>query len=112
MPVTRRKFATSLAALAGAAAMRPEGTPLSGEPAACDLPAPIQRLKLMTAGAAPIGDHERRARIEKAQRLMVEQGIGAVLIEPGSSMVYYTGVAWSPSERTFAVVIPARGEPG
>jgi hypothetical protein len=30
---------------------------------------------------------------------MVEQGIGALLIEPGSTMVYYTGVAWSPSER-------------
>jgi Xaa-Pro aminopeptidase len=112
MPVTRRKFAASLAGLAGAAAMRSGGTPLPGEPAACDLPAPIQRLKPMTAGAAPIGDQERRARIDKAQRLMAEQGIGAVLIEPGSSMVYYTGVGWSPSERAFAVVIPARGEPG
>jgi Xaa-Pro dipeptidase len=92
--------------------MRSGGTPLSGEPESCRLPAPIQRLRPMTAGAVPIGDQERRARIEKAQRLMVEQGIGAVLIEPGSSMVYYTGVAWSPSERTFAVVIPARGAPG
>jgi Xaa-Pro dipeptidase len=112
MPVTRREFATSLASLAGAAAMRSGGTPFSGEPAACDLPASIQRLKLMTAGAVPIGEQERLSRIEKAQRLMVERGIGAVLIEPGSSMVYYTGVGWSPSERTFAVVIPAHGELG
>ena len=112
MPVTRREFAASLAGLAGAAAMPSEGTPLSREPDPCRLPAPIQRLKPMTEGAAPIGDEERRARIEKAQRLMVEQGIGAILIEPGSSMIYYTGVGWSPSERTFAVVIPARGAPG
>jgi Xaa-Pro dipeptidase len=65
----------------------------------------------MTDGAAPIGDDERRARLDRAQRLMAEQGIGAILLEPGSSMTYYTGVRWSLSERTFAVVIPARGEP-
>ncbi|MFL5495179.1 MAG: M24 family metallopeptidase [Gemmatimonadales bacterium] len=112
MPVTRREFAASLAGLAGAAAM-PSGAPLlSAEPDACHLPAAIQRLGPMTAGAIPIGHEERRTRIEKAQRLMAEQGVGAILIEPGSSMVYYTGVGWSASERTFALVIPARGEPG
>jgi Xaa-Pro dipeptidase len=110
--VTRREFAVSLTGLAGAAAIGPGGTLLTGEPGPCDLPTPIRRLKPMTAGAAPIGDPERRARIEKAQRLMLEQGIGAILIEPGSSMTYYTGVGWHPSERTFAVVIPSRGEPG
>jgi Xaa-Pro dipeptidase len=110
--VTRREFAVSLTGLAGVAAIGPGASLLPGEPGPCDLPAPIRRLKPMTEGAAPIGDPERRARIEKAQRLMVEQGIGAILIEPGSSMTYYTGVGWHPSERTFAVVIPSRGEPG
>ena len=57
-------------------------------------------------------DDERRARIAKAQRLMTEQGIGAILLEPGTSMRYFTGVGWSLSERTFALVLPARGEPG
>ncbi|MGH7497638.1 MAG: M24 family metallopeptidase, partial [Gemmatimonadales bacterium] len=51
-----------------------------------------------------------RARIEKAQRLMKEQGIAALVIEPGASMIYYTGVKWGLSERPFVVVIPAAGE--
>ena len=42
---------------------------------------------------------------------MEAQGIDAVVIEPGSSMRYYTAVNWSLSERTFAVVIPASGSP-
>ena len=60
--------------------------------------------------AVPISDAERLARIEKARRLMTEQGIDAMLLEGGTSMYYYTGVRWGNSERTFAVVIPARGE--
>ena len=58
----------------------------------------------------PISEAERLARIENARRLMVENGIDAMLLEGGTSMVYYTGVRWGNSERTFAVVIPARGE--
>ena len=64
----------------------------------------------MTDGIVPISDTERRARIEKAQRLMIGQGIGAVLLEPGSSLSYYTGMQWGLSERLFAAVLPARGE--
>jgi len=59
---------------------------------------------------APISDDERRSRIEKAQRLMVEQRIDAIFLESGSSLFYYTGVRWGASERMFAAVIPARGE--
>ena len=63
-----------------------------------------------TDPVVPISDAERLARIEKARRLMVEQGIDAMLLEGGTSMYYYTGVRWGNSERPFAVVIPARGE--
>src|SRR5436190_11585470 len=59
---------------------------------------------------AAITDEERLARIEKARRLMVDNGIGAMFIEPGSSMFYYTGVRWGLSERPFGVVIPAKGD--
>jgi Xaa-Pro dipeptidase len=59
---------------------------------------------------APISDAERLSRIEQARRLMIEHGIDAMLLEGGTSMFYYTGVRWGNSERTFAVVIPARGE--
>ena len=62
------------------------------------------------APVAPITDAERLARIEKARRLMTENGIAAMFLEPGSSMFYYTGVRWGLSERPFGVVIPAKGE--
>lgn len=75
-----------------------------------DVPEPIRKLRPMTEGIVPISVDERRARIEKAQRLMVENKIDAIYIESGSSMFYYTGVRWGASERMFSVVIPARGE--
>lgn len=68
-------------------------------------------LKDMTVGAAPIGVDERLARIARAQALMKANGIGAVLIEPGASLVYFTGVRWGRSERLTAAVIPVEGEP-
>src|SRR5438105_4956139 len=36
--------------------------------------------------------------------------MGAMFLEPGTSMFYYTGVHWGLSERPFGVVIPAEGE--
>jgi Xaa-Pro dipeptidase len=52
-----------------------------------------------------------RQRIEKLQAAMKELGLGAVVLEPGPAMTYLTGVRWGKSERTFAVVLPAKGEP-
>lgn len=64
----------------------------------------------MTAGVAPISVEERKARVEKAQRLMREQKIDALLLEAGSAMVYFTGIRWWRSERYTGVIIPAKGE--
>ncbi len=77
-----------------------------------DTPDLIQRLKKMTAGVVPISDDERKLRIAKAQRLMAEQKIDAIYLEPGSSMFYFTGMRWSNSERMFGLVIPQSGELG
>jgi Xaa-Pro dipeptidase len=55
---------------------------------------------------------EHRARIAKAQAAMKEGDIKAVVLESGAAMMYLTGVRWGRSERTFAVVIPAEGDPG
>jgi Xaa-Pro dipeptidase len=41
---------------------------------------------------------------------MVDQKIGALLLESGSSLDYFTGIQWRRSERTTAAVIPARGD--
>ena len=73
------------------------------------LPAAIQALQPMTAGVVPIPDDERRARIAKAQRLMEEQKIDAIFMEGTTSCFYYVGMRWGQSERTFGLVIPARG---
>ena len=58
----------------------------------------------------PISAAERLQRIAKAQKLMRAAGLKAVLVEAGSSLVYFTGVEWWRSERLTAAVIPADGE--
>ncbi|MDR6146936.1 Xaa-Pro dipeptidase [Sphingomonas sp. SORGH_AS870] len=65
----------------------------------------------MTGGAVPIGAQERARRLSRAQALMKANGIGALLIEPGSTMVYFTGVQWWRSERLTAAILPVEGEP-
>ena len=67
-------------------------------------------MKPFPGKATPITDDERRARIEKARRLMAENGMGAIVLEPGTSMSYFVNVRWGLSERPFLLVIPAKGE--
>lgn len=71
---------------------------------------PDAALPNLAAKAVPIGVEERKARLAKVQRLMAEAGIGALLVEPGSSLVYFTGVEWWRSERLTAALIPVEGE--
>lgn len=58
---------------------------------------------------ASIGADEYRIRLAKAQKLMRQLGFGAILIEPGSSLIYFTGVQWWRSERVTCAIIPAEG---
>jgi len=115
MCTDRRDFLRASAGLAGAALI-PKGFAFAdtGEIEAIqqrqDVPAVIRNLRRMTADVIPVSDDERQARIVKAQRLMGEQKIDAIYLEPGSSMFYFTGVRWGTSERMFAAVIPQRGE--
>lgn len=105
MCIDRRDFLKLTSGVAGAALLSESGA------LSAPVPEPIAQLKPMTAGIAQITDDERKARIEKARRLMIENKIDAIYLEPGTSMSYYTGVRWGTSERMFALVIPARGEP-
>lgn len=99
----RRQFVTS-STLAGAAAIIAPHASLeaqdSGRFASLEPVPPVP----------PIADAERLARIEKARKLMSENGIDAIFLEGGTSMFYFTGVRWGNSERTFGVVIPAKGD--
>jgi Xaa-Pro dipeptidase len=69
-------------------------------------------LKNMTGDVLPISTDERKARIAKAQRLMVEHNIAALILEPGAAMDYFSGIQWWRSERLTAVIIPREGEIG
>jgi Xaa-Pro dipeptidase len=75
------------------------------------LPPSIAALTSMRDQAKPITNDERRARIEKARRLMAEHKIGALILTGGTSLVYFAGMRWGGGERLFACVIPVKSEP-
>ncbi len=108
MSIKRRNF-IGMAALAA-------GTGVIGTVNSCnETPAGPQSKtndasKLMTGNVTPIGVSEREARIAKAQRLLNEQNIQALILDCGTSLRYFTGIDWWPSERTMIAIIPANGE--
>jgi len=59
----------------------------------------------------PITSAERLQRLAKARALMQQHGIGAIIVESGPSLDYFTGVQWWRSERLTGAVIPAQGDP-
>ena len=59
----------------------------------------------------PISAVEIQSRIDRAQRRMSENDIGAVFVSAGSNLKYFTGIDWRPSERLFGAVIPQEGGP-
>ena len=61
--------------------------------------------------AAEISQDTYRERQSKLRQAMQEFGLAAIVLEPGPAMLYLTGVRWGKSERTFAVVLPAKGGP-
>lgn len=69
-------------------------------------------LQSITEDAAPISVDERLARVAKAQKLMAKHEIDAILIEPGSAMLYFSGISWWRSERLTALIIPREGDIG
>lgn len=73
-------------------------------------PIEADQLQNMTSNAIPISVAERKGRVAKAQQLMQAADIDALVIEPGSALVYFTGVRWWRSERFTGAVIPADGE--
>ncbi|HEU5286068.1 MAG TPA: aminopeptidase P family N-terminal domain-containing protein, partial [Sphingomicrobium sp.] len=98
----RRTFLTGSAAASAATLLG--GASFHSARAAVADPAPIVL-------PPPIGRAERLERLARARTLMKRHGIGAILIEPGASLDYFTGVQWWRSERLTAAVIPAEGEP-
>ena len=98
----RRQFG-KLAVMGGTAAMLPG---LASAQTGADADA----MRNLAADAKPISAEERRSRVAKAGALMRANDIDAVLIEAGSSLVYFTGIHWWRSERLTGAVITREGE--
>ena len=110
MSMNRRQFLGSAALGAGVAVVGCGPAPEAAESPASDTPQAIRDLKPMRDGIAPISADERKARIAKAQQLMGEQKIDAIFMEGTASSFYFADLRWGQSERTFGLVVPAKGE--
>jgi Xaa-Pro dipeptidase len=107
MSIRRRNF-INLAALAASGYFLGLGAKASARPVLAqnhNLP----NLGYMAGDVVPITLQERKARIEKAQSLLRINKMGALVLDCGTSLDYFTGIKWWPSERTMVAIIPANG---
>jgi Xaa-Pro dipeptidase len=76
-----------------------------------ELPTPILELGSMMEGVSPITVDEHRSRLARAQVLLAESGLDALVVGPGSSLAYFTGAEWGLSERFLGMVLARAGDP-
>jgi len=74
-----------------------------------ELDALLPSLRDRSGEVRPIAADERAARRARLGQLLGEEHLDALLVEPGSTMTYLTGVSWGTSERLFALVALADG---
>ncbi len=108
MKQSRRKFLETAAALSA--------TPLAVQglgAAPGDLPKPFDSLKPLGDRVRPISGEEFQSRVARAQQLLAESKptLDALFLAPGTSLYYFSGIRWWPSERLLALVIPRNGDP-
>lgn len=103
MNINKRQFLKATGLMAAA-------SPLLACTATRDALEKMPQLQSITGDVNNIGVPERQARVAKAQALLAQYDIDALLLEPGSAMSYFTGISWWRSERLTAVVIPAEGD--
>ncbi|HKF24858.1 MAG TPA: Xaa-Pro peptidase family protein [Candidatus Acidoferrum sp.] len=108
---SRRRFFES----AGAAAAVAGSAPFAGlaGPDESSLPPAFAQLKPLGSRVKPVASEEYQARIARAQQLLAAQNpkLDALFVATGTSLYYFTGVHWWPSERLLGFLIPQKGEP-
>lgn len=110
MAINRREL-IKLTGVAAGAAVLPTGVMAQEEGLSKKVTSPaIDALQSMKDQAKPITKEERAARIEQARRLMKQNGLDAIVICGGTSLVYFSNIHWWLSERFSGLVIPAKGE--
>jgi len=77
------------------------------------LPPAFDALKPLGDRVKPIRPDELQARVARAQQLMTDSKprFEALYVTPGTTLVYYTGIRWWPSERILALLVPRQGDP-
>ena len=108
--ISRRRFLEVSSVTAGMAVASHSrvSAAVAGE-ADASLPPSLAKLKSRKSEAAPITREERQQRQEHARQLMSENALDAILLMEGSSLRYFSGIRWWGGERTFALVLPAKG---
>jgi len=106
--VTTRRHVLQTATAAGASFLLP-ARQAAAEDAA--LPPAIASLTRMTDGVEPISTDERRQRVRRAQELMAQEKLDALVVAPGTTLEYFAGVRWSGGERLLAMVLTREGDP-
>jgi Xaa-Pro dipeptidase len=103
-PFPRRHFLQSSAA---AALAFPLPSPSS------QTPPQFSGLKPLDDRIHPITPDEFHSRLLHAQELMsqLDPRFDALLLGPGSSLYYFTGIRWGLSERLLALILPPFGQP-
>ena len=111
MQLSRRHFLWLTSAAASLPVSRVAAQRARGTDSAAALPPSIASLPSMKDQARPITSDERQGRIDSARRLMADRKLDAMLLTGGTSLLYFAGVRWGNSERLFAVILPAKGDP-
>ncbi|WP_422358722.1 M24 family metallopeptidase [Reichenbachiella sp.] len=98
--MNRRKFIEN-SALAGS------GIALVGATSCASTEQSDQQIKIesITDGIEFINAQDRTQRIEQASKLMQQHQFDAIFVESGTSLEYFTGIKWWPSERLTGVLI-------
>jgi Xaa-Pro dipeptidase len=106
--LTRRQLIQSTAALAAVAPV----TVLAQDKKETSLPPSFDSLKPLGSRVKPIATEEFQSRIARAQKLLAEQNpkLDALFVAPGTSLFYFTGVHWWPSERLLGILIPQKSD--
>ena len=120
MTISRRKVlqAASLASIGAATAATLasasfRGAPAQQNPTPSSLPPAFASLKPLGDRVKPIRPEEYQQRVALAQKLMTDAKpqFQVLYITPGTSLFYFAGIRWWPSERILALLIPRQGDP-
>lgn len=112
-PLDRRSLllasTAAVAGCAGAGAGTAGGDPVRARDEAARRDERFAHLRQVAHGQTPISSAERALRRERAAALLRQSGAEAVLVEPGATLSWLTGVSWGRSERLFALLLCADG---